>query len=383
MNLLNGSGTMTHWMFRDHLDYAVAAGRWRISPALDLSWQHISEKNHEQGMGRSSGFSSTFEGDAWAKGSLFYLTPAVGINLGRAFEVQAGTMVNASRLIEVKGKRVFPFAAATVDLLHLTSDSGGASLRLFGSWARRSLVFINDYELVGFTGSGAISNLSELYELTGGYGTINGGVIQAPPSINVPVPPNYWTWVAGAGYVTANGRLTLDYSFERRNFAYLGTLYANYYELHTSTFHHVDVRVKVIDSKAAHWLTGFNVTLLRSKADSNVALAAVELGDTYPNAYSWTGGWVNRLQVGAFTAGLDLLYWFNERPLVGANGNGWLFGPKNNSVLLPNTYVGYRWKLAGDRVLDLFMDSRGLVRSKSNDLLDDRRYYTLGGSFSF
>ena len=44
---------------------------------------------------------------------------------------------------------------------------------------------------------------------------------------------------------------------------------------------------------------------------------------------------------------------------------------------------GYRWKLAGAQELEAFMvESRGAVRSKNNDLLDDRRYYTLGGNFT-
>ena len=100
-------------------------------------------------------------------------------------------------------------------------------------------------------------------------------------------------------------------------------------------------------------------------------------GDLYPAHVSWTGGWVNRVRVGGFSAGMDLLYHFKETVAVANSGNTTL-----NSVLVPNVYAGYRWKLAKTRELELFVESRGLVRSKSNDLLDDRRYYTLGGNFT-
>jgi hypothetical protein len=77
------------------------------------------------------------------------------------------------------------------------------------------------------------------------------------------------------------------------------------------------------------------------------------------------------------------MYHFGERQ-SGVNGSGIAgsFGPKVNSLLVPNVYAGYRLKLSGGRELEFFAESRGLVRSKSNDLLDDRRYYTLGGNFS-
>jgi hypothetical protein len=37
-----------------------------------------------------------------------------------------------------------------------------------------------------------------------------------------------------------------------------------------------------------------------------------DIGDDAPGPHSWTGGWVNRVQVKRFTAGFDLLYHFGE-----------------------------------------------------------------------
>jgi hypothetical protein len=51
-------------------------------------------------------------------------------------------------------------------------------------------------------------------------------------------------------------------------------------------------------------------------------------------------------------------------------------------VLSSNIYIGDRWKLRGAGTLELFLESRGLARSKTSDLLDDRRYYTIGGKLT-
>jgi len=50
--------------------------------------------------------------------------------------------------------------------------------------------------------------------------------------------------------------------------------------------------------------------------------------------------------------------------------------------MVPNIYAGYHWRLGESKVLELFLDSRELVRSKGNDLLDERRYYTVGGKLT-
>ena len=120
--------------------------------------------------------------------------------------------------------------------------------------------------------------------------------------------------------------------------------------------------------------------MLRNKLHDSLQEPQPETGDVAPNPISWTGGWVNRLRMGAFTAGLDLLYHFKESTeSYTYNGSAVI---KLNSVLLPNVYAGYRWKLAGGKALELFVESRGLVRTKTSDLLDERRYYTAGGNFT-
>jgi hypothetical protein len=50
--------------------------------------------------------------------------------------------------------------------------------------------------------------------------------------------------------------------------------------------------------------------------------------------------------------------------------------------MIPNIYIGYRWHLPHAQTLEFFVESRGLVRKSTSDLLDQRRYYTVGGKLS-
>ena len=80
---------------------------------------------------------------------------------------------------------------------------------------------------------------------------------------------------------------------------------------------YVEIRVKVLDAEGVRWLTGVNATFLQNKSPFNYTNVSnlygkQDVGDDAPNPNSWTGGWVNRVQVRRFTAGFDLLYHFGE-----------------------------------------------------------------------
>jgi hypothetical protein len=206
-------------------------------------------------------------------------------------------------------------------------------------------------------------------------------------------PSRYWTWQAGLSFATSGNRLRISYSYERRNYitdgTYLALLSTDVSHSHAyvperkSDLHHLDVRWKVLEGKGAKWETGMTVTGLRSKQyihlPDSIYFPVVATyyvvnptGDMAPSAMSWTGGWVNRVRVGAFDAGFDLLYHFGERIYTtpyGTSGSSY----RLNSVMTPTLYLGYRWK-----AMEVFIQSRGLARSKSSDLPDNRRYYTVG-----
>jgi hypothetical protein len=104
-------------------------------------------------------------------------------------------------------------------------------------------------------------------------------------------------------------------------------------------------------------------------------------GDVYPNPYSVTGGWVNRVRVRHFIGGLDLLYHFGEIYYETGVGVFPAVTRKLNSVAVPNIYAGYRFGPVHSEV-EVFVESRGAIRDSPNDVTDGRRYYTLGGKLS-
>ena len=366
-----------HVILRDRLDYTVKAGNWRIVPALDISYHHIEEENTQVTFQTNS--TTVSYGDTIKeKGSLFYLTPAVDLSLARALDINVGLLVNASNKVDTAKRRFFPFVTASVDLLHLGNATGAAGLKIFGSYALRPNLYIDDYTLPDLSGGGGSQDLIDVFYGAPGYYSSNG----IAQTLSFGKPPGCWTWQTGAAYASANGLVTVQYSFERRSFSLL-TLAPNYsigFQPWTASFHHADVRFKVVDAKGVSWLTGVNVSLLRSKADTfgyaaNLGAGYNEaMGDNYPDKYSWTGGWVNRLTIGRFTAGLDVLYHMGGTPAV--------TGFPKNTAAVPNVYAGYRCALPGARQLELFVESRGLVMNTHNDFIDGRRFYTIGGSFS-
>jgi hypothetical protein len=178
----------------------------------------------------------------------------------------------------------------------------------------------------------------------------------------------------------ANDRLRLQYTLERRNIDLAQLLpipgggYATFYGQWRSTLHHFDVRAKLLDREGLRWETGLNLTLFRNKPDSALqyTITVPPLGDAAPAGYSPTGGWVNRLQLKGFTAGLDLLYHFHETVYITSQTTQHV-----NSVIIPNLYAGYNW-----HSFSLFAECRGLIRNSKQDVMDTRKYYTLGGKWN-
>ncbi|HEV3325056.1 MAG TPA: hypothetical protein VG052_05605 [Puia sp.] len=413
------AGKISQLLVRDRLSYELAAGAWHFAPALNFLYDHIDEK--------TAYATSTFAVSGYSgppviippmlgslqeqKGNLLFLTPGADIRWGKAVDLQVGAQMNVGSKVDSGAKRVFPFAGLCLDLSRLSGETDGENVKLFGSYAQRSQTFVDDYSLFDFSGGGGVYSLANVYhqryedELISTFSS-SGGVTDTVSYLEqIPIrrPAVYWTWEAGILYTTANGRVKLQYTFERRNFSTGGMI--DYLSLTTSgsystipdwksDLHHFDIRWKAVDSKEGRWETGLNLTLLKSKQytpgpDSFYLTTAVfysvenpPVGDLPPNPLSWTGGWVNRWQAGDFTAGLDLLYHFGESERVYGPYGGLVNGPKLNSVLLPNVYIGNRWKLRHGETLELFLESRGLIRSQHSDLLDTRRYYTIGGKLA-
>jgi len=389
--------TSYHLWMRDRLGYNAVIGRWNIEPAINGTYEHFNERYNDiilQTNSISGGlpFNTTTDEFAYgAKANLLILTPAVDIRYSKALDVQGGVQVYAGHQAGVDNRRGFPFASLSVDVLKWGHEARAEGLSIYGSYAQRSVMSLQGYTLADLTPAsdiGAVSFLPGSFNLL----TLTGGqsVYITPSGVPTPV---YWVWETGASYTGWKDRLRIGYTFEQRNFVEdwllieAGGYFALVYPEGRSSLQHADIRVTVLDGEGLRWQSGVNATLLRNKFNSLYtgypnALGKQDVGDDSPAAASWTGGWVNRVQVKHFTAGFDLLYHFGETVIHPSNGQTVADTVKVNSVITPNIYIGYSWHLQGVRVLELFVESRGLIRNSANDLLDDRRYYTVGGKMS-
>jgi hypothetical protein len=380
-----------HLWIRDHLAYsAKLGGGWLLEPSLNLSFEHINDNVSEVSaygvpiipslLLNPQNYSSVslyaFRG---VKTDLYLLVPALDLSYKGAFDVQGGAMVHTgTQSLTGNGRQVYPYGGLTVDLLKLMDEHSSSSLKLFGSAVSATAPSNNAYALADFSYGTFYANPYPSYNPI----TYQSGPPYGPPAGYVyPKPPAYPAWEAGVSYRGWGGRLELAYTFERR----LSTTYGvvelsngfestNYVYWHSS-LHHADFRIGVVDAPEVSWKTGLNVTLLRSVDTRNGAFEEVPVsaGDIAPQPWSWTGGWVNRVQVKDFSAGFDLLYHFGESDSVGSGAK------LVNSVVTPNVYVGYRFHVGKIGIVEVFADTRGMIMHNANQEFDPRQYYTVGG----
>ncbi len=319
----------------------------------------------------------------------WYVTPSVDFSYKRTFDLQAGVLMQAGKLHGPNNEQGFPWVTMSLDVLRAIHESGASSLRLFGSYARRTVSTLSGYGLTDETYGPEIANPFVLFAPNNGvYGVGNGSYFFASGGAK----PDFGVGEAGVSFSTWKDRLLVQYNWEQRNyltgiwiqFAYIAN--TTYFAEIESMLHHVDLRVKMLDGPGLRWQSDLNITMLRNRIKDSflVGHEIISFGDLSPNPYSAVGGWVNRIQLKGFTAGLDLLYHFGETKLVPVYPGGDVVraNGKQNSVVVPNIYAGYGWKQPGIGMLEFFVESRGLVRSGNGDLTDGRRYYTIGGKLT-
>ncbi len=407
----------SHYFVQERLGYKLEKGAWAFRPVVNLFYDHIDEKS---ALGTATfDFLRTppiFHPPVLPplqeqKGDQLFLTPSVELAWRHAINLQVGAAANLhGGVSDTAYAKLLPFATLGVDVFGFGASSRRkSSLVLSGSYAERTQVFVDDYSMIDLSGGGGGYSLADVsrskytYEFAAAFG---GGVIDTLISQLVPThyPNRFKVYQAGIRFATGK-MFWVNYSYEHREFLVPGnmeSLVPSYglpgvgsavVPQFRSDLHHIDVRVKLKGTKSLVWETGLGATALRSKSYyDNAALFsgsgnnfftqfAYPTGDVNPAKISWTGGFVNRLSVGSFEAGLDILYHFGET-VYPSGLYGTYAAHKQNSVMVPNIFAGYQWKLHHGQSLEVFIDSRGLVRSKTSDLPDNRRYYTVGGSLA-
>lgn len=381
----------------ERLSYELSAGGWKIEPAVNASYEHLVQKitntsstaqniiGPPYNLSSGTSFATVTVGEE-GKANVYMLTPAVDITFNRALNINGGVFLDVSGSRFIGARKSSAFASVAVDLLQLGKAENDNSLKVFGSYAQQTMLTSNNYTLGDLAMNNTVLPTPTPAEVVGSSGTIVNPVLLANPYL---AAPSYWVWESGVSWSILQHRLELNYTLEQRrpsSFGYQdlpsGTITFN--EQWRSTLHHFGVRAKILDGARLNWESGLNITLLKGKTDtSNYAERHGKpgIGEFNPDPYSWTGGFVNRLRLGQFAAGLDLLYHFHETVYTTVD-NVTFTSSRVNSFVIPNIYAGYDLHLPHGEGLELFAESRGLVRNHSQDLMDARRYYTIGGKFT-
>jgi len=386
---------------RDRLSYTVRANNWTFEPAVNASYQDAEEVYNEAyyretgpDAGTPAGASTVEPGSMMLNPGhlkLYVLTPTIDISYKEVLNIQAGVVSNISHRDPVHAAIMLPrtsaFGSVAVDLLKLDGVQRTSSLQFFASASQRGLYSFSDNSLNDVDGN----HTPYRYIYPGGLLMV-GNIFQERSYYTMPSvdrAPKYWAWETGVSWKEMQGRLQIDYNFERRNFSRavvtdLGN--GNYtYWLNTvsSSQHRLAVNYRLIDNAGVSWMMGVNTTVLRVY---NVAEPSPYIfGDNTPGNKrpSFTGGWVNRIQYHGFSLGLDLLYHFSaelydpfDSYQLAARRNGWV---------LQNVYAGYKIPTHSKKNLEIYAACRGLAGGgtlSSMEVPGGRKYYGVGANLS-
>jgi len=392
-----GHAHMDHLYIRDRLSYRAHAGGWTIEPSLNFSYEHLNDLGEwiqstvddpagVSGVGSGSGLYSTNESEQWYKTKIYVLTPTVDFGYKNFFDLQGGVLTNISHAPGLSfGRRLYPYATLSLDILHWLKAESCTGLTVFGSYAERDAMTIQDYGLLDLSRGSTLGLLNQFMGggLDGGssLGTIGSGIAIASPMPDT----RLWTWSMGTRLSLCKDRLVLNYHFERYNGLDLDEMVfpggGVYYQFikETGTLHNGSISARVTNGKDFSWQTGINTTVLTHKAPDLFGGYSISssLGDYNMKHSSWTGGWVNRLGYKDFSLGVDMQYHFSEL-VPGSSANL----VRHNSFLMQELYAGYKLHLAKGRLVDVYVNARNLVQGKSSTLADQYKYYGVGGKLA-
>jgi hypothetical protein len=359
-------------LIRENLRYSATVNNWRIEPAINLTFRYRKSKVTTSSM-QQSGVGGPILGgpnppsytfsETKLEGRLYLLTPSLSLSYKSIFNLQGGLLANISSTNGKKINRVFPFVSTTINVLPPTGAQA-TSLQVFGSYAK------TDY-----FGDGA-STIEQLN---------TGGPISSPIGPTTQFPDSsYSNWQAGTRIGFLHNRLSVGYNFEKRDYTQAVVIQApfgsgwlnviNYPEFR-STSHHINVNAAILQTTNLQWRTGLTVSHVKTTMifPANSTFPNVKGDDA--NSKAWTGGWVNRLTYGRFSAGLDLLYNFNKDQQLFTSQE-----TKVNAITVQNVYVGYRFNIKGIEGLELYAATRNLAQHYNSQywLGGGQQYYGLG-----
>ncbi|MGZ5287816.1 MAG: hypothetical protein ACXWB9_11545, partial [Flavisolibacter sp.] len=314
---------------RNTLRYTKHSGSWQFSPAVNFSYRYIRERLYHQ-LKISSGINPPQISQSISHGgaSQFLLTPSVDVSFLNAFNINAGILGDLSNF---KGKRIYPFASTSLDVIALAQKESRHSLKIFASYASAGHFYDQAY------------TMSDLVYNTGfPISTVYGNPISTSPADS-----SFYSIQAGTVLSLFQNKWQLSYHFDNRDFNALLVVPAQggssqvVYPEANSTSHRIQVSVRAIETNQVNWFTSLHANNLFTTVAGYSEFAPNEVeGDVFTETRSWTGGWNNRLTVKNFSLGFDLLAHVNPVIRIGN-----MVHENENIFALQHAFIGYKFHI--------------------------------------
>jgi hypothetical protein len=307
-----------------------------------------------------------------SKASMFLLTPSIAVNYNEVVLLQGGfqkplnnDMYSAHK---IKQTEMMPFVNVGVDILKATGTASKEMALLFsGSYARSMAI----------SGEPFLSLSDQII-----YG---GSANMYPYRPGTDFGRKFDQFQAGLSFSMLQNRLMFSYNYQLvKTVDYLTVVlfsspYTTFYEnIQYDRQTHVNrfaVNADVLNKGMFKWRSALSISVLRHNRSSADPTANSYLPSLTKNNLV-TGGMVNRFNYKQLSAGLDILYCFNQQRFGGSLTSI----PGNNyySINLQNIYAGYSFKAYGLKNIEVYANSRNMLMTNSSTITDNRRFYGLG-----
>lgn len=382
--------TANNFLLRDNFVYNKSFSGWTIEPSLNFSFRYRNWHKKDSlaqlsySNGANTGYSYSWSAyKAYTR--VYLLTPSINFHYKDLFNIQGGLVVNLSESGGTDIERRFPFISSSVDVVRLIDRNSKTGLRLFGSYAQTGS-FADDLNLA--------ANLDDDFHASDVYiPLVFDGSMLFP---NDP-DEKYKNIQAGADLILFD-RVILSYSYNQREFssAVLQYLYSPSYPSSPSfryvpakgemKSHAIRLGGDILSNNKFKWNTSASITTVFNTVDNSeeFGIGYLFINNTYVGINQiqgkrvWSGGWANRLSLNSFTAEVDLLTKFR-----GTISNGGYSSGIYNSVMLQNLSVGYRIPSSRLQGLEVYLNSRNLIRNNKQNITDGRRYFGFGFKAAF
>lgn len=377
-------------IIENHLQYKKKIGSFHFEPSLNASahffkWKDLNKYSQfgydEYGTLTSHDFSAyNFRQDA----QLVFITPALQIQHQNIINLQGGFTKTISEEPKSLTPSIYPFVRLSADLSSFISSNMGR-IKVFSAYAKT-----NDF----------LDAVSQLPDYSADLSFPYTSNPHAPMFKPIADPGKYYTFTLGSTWALAEDQLVFNYHYDQRNwggyferneFENTGAYKIKTQDNITSFTHFFSLTARKNTNHGKHplnLLSQLNLTFIRSSFDHSHEAFPYEIFGSYdPENNPWTIGWANRLTYKRFSAGIDLLAFFNQSLSRLYNfqykQTELHINQQYHSLAIQNAFVSYQFKKpVFGWGAEAFINSRNISLNGNTLLHENRQYVGMGFSLA-